>query len=77
MTVRLQGEDGLGVSVPMSLLVADSLLAREVLRGHEAGQERLLTLDQVEGDTLRQYSQILLTGSTVTGDRCWTSIFIF
>ena len=47
--MRLQGEDGLGVSVPMSLLVADSLLAREVLRGHEAGQERLLTLDQVEG----------------------------
>ena len=45
----LQGEDGLGVSVPVSLLVADSLLAREVLRGHEAGQERLLTLAQVEG----------------------------
>ena len=68
----LQGEDGLGVSVPVSLLVADSLLAREVLRGHGAGQERFLTLAQVEGDTLRQYSQILRTGSTVmrTGDRC-------
>lgn len=72
VTVRLQGEDGLGVSVPVSLLVADSLLARELLRSHEAGQESLLTLDQVEGDTLRQYSQILHTGSTVirTGDRC-------
>jgi len=73
MTAVLEGEDGLGVSVPVSLLVADSLLAREVLRGHEAGQERLLTLVQVEGDTLRQYSQILRTGSTVirtgAGDR--------
>ena len=46
----LQGEDGLGVSVPVSLLVADSLLAREVLRGSRRSQERLLTLDQVEGD---------------------------
>ena len=45
----LEGEDGLNVSVPVSLLVADSLLAREVLRGHEAGQERLLTMAQVEG----------------------------
>ena len=71
VTVRLEGEDGLGVSVPVSLLVADSLLVREVLRGHEAGQERIITLAQVEGDTLRQYSQILRTGSTImrTGDR--------
>ena len=40
---------------------------REVLSDHEAGQERLLTLAQVEGDTLtlRHYSQILQTGSTV------------
>ena len=80
VTAVLEGEDGLGVSVPVSLLVADSLLAREMLRGHEAGQERLLTLDQVEGDTLRQYSQILrsgIRGSTVmrTRDRCLTSIF--
>ena len=76
MTATLQGEDGLGVSVPVSLLVADSLLARELLRGYEAGQERLLTLAKVEGDTLRHYSQILRTGSTVmTGDRCLTSIF--
>ena len=48
------GEDGLGVRV----LVADSLLAREELRGHEAGQARLLTLAQVDGDTLRQYCQM-------------------
>ena len=45
----LEGEDGLGVSVPVSLPVADRRLAREMLRGHEAGQERLLTLAQVEG----------------------------
>ena len=71
VTVRLECEDGLGLSVPVSLLVADSLLVREVLRGHEAGQERIITLAQVEGGTLRQYSQILRTGSIVmrTGDR--------
>ena len=69
VTVRLECEDGLGISVPVSLLVADSLLVREVLRGHEAGQ--VIILAQVEGDTLRQYSQILRTGSTImrTGDR--------
>ena len=69
--MRLECEDGLGVSVPVSMLVADSLLVREVLRGHEAGQERIITLAQVEGDTLRQYSQILRTGKTVmrTEDR--------
>ena len=67
VTVRLEGEDGLGVSVPVSLLVADSLLAREVLRGHEAGQ--VITLAQVEGDTLRLYSQILRSGSTLMRDR--------
>ena len=76
--MRLECGDGLGLSVPVSLLVADSLLVREVLRGHEAGQERIITLAQVEGDTLRQYSEILRTGSIVmrTGDRCWTSIII-
>ena len=71
VTVWLQGEAGLGVSVPMSLLVADSLLARAVLSGHEAGQEGRIIMAQVEGDTLRQYSQLLHTGTTVmkAGDR--------
>ena len=71
VTVWLQGEAGLGVSVPLSLLVADSLLARAVLSGHEAGQEGRITTAQVEGDTLRQYSQLLRTGTTEikAGDR--------
>ena len=62
---------GLGVSVPVSLLVADSRLARAVLSGHIAGQEEWIILDQVEGDTLRQYSQLLRTGTTEmkAGDR--------
>ena len=63
MTARLQGEDGLGVEVAVSLLVADSRLARAVLASHE-GQERLVTLVGVEGDTLRHYAQILRTGRT-------------
>ena len=62
VTVRLECEDGLGISVPVSLLVADSLLVREVLRCHEAGQESIITLAQVEGDTLMQYSQLLSSG---------------
>ena len=71
VTVWLQGEAGLGVSVPVSLLVADSRLARAVLSGHEAGQEGRITMAQVEGDTLRQYSQLLRTGTTEikAGDR--------
>ena len=71
VTARLQGEAGLGVSVPVSLLVADSLLARAVLSGHEAGQEGRITMAQVEGDTLRQYSQLLRTGTMEmkSGDR--------
>ena len=71
VTVRLEGEAGLGVSVPVSLLVADSRLARAVLSGHQAGQAGLVTLAQVEADTLRLYSQILLTGATEikAGDR--------
>ena len=71
VTARLQGEDGLDVSVPVSLLVADSRLARAVLSGHEAGQEGRVIMAQVEGDTLRQYSQLLRTGTTEikAGDR--------
>ena len=60
---RLQGEDGLGVEVAVSRLVADSRLARVVLASHE-GQERLVTLAGVEGDTLGHYAQILRTGRT-------------
>ena len=71
VTVSLQGEAGLSVSVPVSLLVADSRLARAVLSGHEAGQEGRVIMAQVEGDTLRQYSQLLRTGTTEikAGDR--------
>ena len=69
VTVRLQGEAGLCVSVPVSLLVADSRLARAVLRGHEAGQEGRVILAEVEGDTLRQYSQLLCTGTTEISTR--------
>ena len=67
---RLQGEDGLGVEVAVSRLVADSRLARAVLASHE-GQERLVTLAGVEGDTLGHYAQILRTGRTEVrgGDR--------
>ena len=61
--MRLEGEAGLGVDIPVSLLVADSRLARAVLSGHQAGQEGRVTLAQVEADTLRLYSQILRTGS--------------
>ena len=46
---RLQGQDGLSVEVAVSLLVADSRLARAVLASHE-GQEMLVTLAGVEGD---------------------------
>ena len=44
---------------------------REVLSGHEAGQEGRIIMAQVEGDTLRQYSQLLRTGTTEikAGDR--------
>ena len=63
MTAKLQGEDGLGVEVVVSLLVADSRLARAMLASHE-GQERLVTLAGVEGDTLGHYVQILRTGRT-------------
>ena len=71
VTAMLMGEAGLGVSVPVSLLVADSRLARAVLSGHEAGQEGRVIMAQVEGDTLRQYSQLLRTGTTEikAGDR--------
>ena len=72
--VRLEVENKLGVEsvdVPVSLLVADSRLARAVLSGHEAGQAGLVILAQVEADTLRLYSQILRTGATEirAGDR--------
>ena len=68
VTVRLEGEAGLGVDIPVSLLVADSRLARAVLSGHQAGR---VTLAQVEADTLRLYSQILRTGAAEVraGDR--------
>ena len=58
------------MEVALSLLVADSRMAREVLAGHE-GQERFVTLAGVEGDTLRHYAQILRTGKTEMrgGDR--------
>ena len=69
VTVRLQGEDGLVVSVPLSLLVADSRLARAVLTGHEVGQEERVIMAEVEGDTLRQYSQLLCTGTTEISTR--------
>ena len=71
VTVRLQGEGGQSLSVPLSLLVADSRLARAVLSDHQAGQEERIIMDQVEGDTLRQYSQLLRTGTTEikAGDR--------
>ena len=67
---RLQGQDGLSVEVAVSLLAADSRLARAVLASHE-GQERLVTLAGVEGDTLGHYAQILRTGRTEVrgGDR--------
>ena len=65
---RLQGQDGLSVEVAVSLLVADSRLARAVLASHE-GQERLVTLAGVEGDTLGHYAQILRTGRTEIGGR--------
>ena len=67
---RLQGEDGLGVEVAVSRLVADGRLARAVLAIHE-GQERLVTLAGVEGDTLGHYTHILRTGRTKIrgGDR--------
>ena len=61
VTAKLQGEGVLGVEVGVSLLVADSRLARAVLASHE-GQERLVTLAGVEGDTLGHYAQILRTG---------------
>ena len=66
----LQGKEGLSVEVALSLLVADSRVARAVLASHE-GQERLVTLAEVEGDTLRHYAQILRTGKTEMrgGDR--------
>ena len=48
VTARLLSEEGVGVEV------ADSRL----LASHE-GQERLVTLARLEGDTLRHYSQIL------------------
>ena len=70
--MRLQGEDSLGldVTVILLLLVADSRLARAMLASHE-GQERLVTLAGVEGDTLGHYAQILRTGRTEVrgGDR--------
>ena len=68
--MRLQGKEGLSVEVALSLLVADSRVARAVLASHE-GQERLVTLAEVEGDTLRHYAQILRTGKTEMrgGDR--------
>ena len=58
------------MEVALSLLVADSRLAREVLAGHE-GQERFVTLAGVEGDTIRHYAEILRTGRTEIrgGDR--------
>ena len=49
------------MEVALSLLVADSRLAREVLAGHE-GQERFVTLAGVEGETLIHYAEILSTG---------------
>ena len=51
--------------------MADSCLARAVLSGHEAGQEERVIMAQVDGDTLRQYSQLLRTGTTEirAGDR--------
>ena len=66
----LKGDEGLSVEVAVSLLVADSRLVRAVLASHE-GQERLVTLAEVEGDTLRHYAQILRTGKTEMrgGDR--------
>ena len=60
---RLQGEGGLSVEVAVSLLVADSRVVRAVLASHE-GQEKLVTLVGVEGDTLRHYAKILRTGKT-------------
>ena len=68
--MRLQGKEGLSVEVALSLLVADSRVVRAVLASHE-GQERLVTLAEVEGDTLRHYAQILRTGKTEMrgGDR--------
>ena len=66
----LKGDEGLSVEVAVSLLVADSRVVRAVLASHE-GQERLVTLAGVEGDTLRHYAQILRTGKTEMrgGDR--------
>ena len=66
----LTGDEGLSVEVAVSLLVADSRVVRAVLASHE-GQERLVTLAGVEGDTLGHYVQILRTGRTEIrgGDR--------
>ena len=58
------------MEVALSLLVADSRMAREVLAGHE-GQKRFVTLAGVEGETLIHYAEILSTGRTEIrgGDR--------
>ena len=72
---------GVGVSVPVSLLVADSLLARKVLRGHEEARRGSSPWPRwrAMGNTLRQYSQILRTGSTVinTCDKQTTTLTFF
>ena len=61
--MRLHTEDGLSVAVPRSLLVADSLLMREVVATCAAcSGESHVTVVGVAGSTLALYKELLFRG---------------
>ena len=61
--MRLHTEDGLSVAVPRSLLVADSLLMREVVATCAAcSGESHVTVAGVAGSTLALYKELLFRG---------------
>ena len=68
--VTLHGSGGQGVAVPLALLVADSDLAREMLKMCE-GPEKHISLQGVEGEILSIYAELLRSGESkiLDGDR--------
>ena len=68
--MRLHTEDGLSVAVPRSLLVADSLLMREVVATCAACPgESHVTVAGVAGSTLSLYKELLFRGQARVPDR--------
>merc|ERR1719500_1073495 len=63
VTLHGHGDAGEGVPVPLALLVADSVMMRDMCEGPE--MEKHITLVGVEVSTLKSYVKLLSSGGEI------------